>query len=98
MVKELKKNNDKIALERISILFDLAKKELDSGREDLANRYVYIARKIAMKFNLSLDDVFKRQFCKKCGSFWVIGKNVTKRIKKGLSEYTCHKCGSKRRL
>ncbi len=89
---------EKLALERIKILFKLAKEEYKRGRKDLANRYVYIARKIAMKVNLRMPLEYKRQFCKNCGAFWVVGDNVVKRIKKKVIEYTCKECGKKKRI
>ena len=75
-----------IARERIDILFKLARKEYNRDRKELANRYVFIARKIAMKSNISIPVEHKKSFCKKCGSYWVMGKNVTKRIKKKIIE------------
>jgi ribonuclease P protein subunit RPR2 len=82
----------RIALERIEVLFDLAKKEFGRGREDLANRYIEIARKLSMKVNLSIPKKYKRQFCKKCYSFLVPGKNLKVRMNKGRIIYTCGVC------
>ena len=80
----------KIAKERIDILF----REAATAEQKLANRYVFLARKIAMKFNLKLSSEYKRRFCHKCFSHLVPGKNVTVRINAQTQtvDYTCE-CG-----
>lgn len=70
----------------------MAKKEFKQGRKDLADRYIEIARKIAMKVNLKIEKRYKRQFCKKCYSFLVPGKNLKVRMNKGRVIYTCGVC------
>lgn len=86
-----------IALERIYILFNLARKEFKKHPER-SNRYVEIARKIAMKANVSIAKEHKHSFCKKCGEYLVLGKNGTKRLRKGTIEITCGNCKNIRRF
>ncbi len=54
-----------IALQRIKILFENAKK-----MPKYANRYVELARKIAMKARISIPRQYKRMFCKHCKNYF----------------------------
>jgi len=58
----------KIARERIAILFDEARKIAGEDRK-LANRYVELARKIGMRYNVRLPSELKKHVCKKCKSY-----------------------------
>lgn len=80
-----------IASERIEILFSEAKKVSKSSL-NLANRYVEIARKIAMKAKVKIPLKYKRSFCKHCYSFFIPGKTVRIRIHKHRTIYYCLKC------
>ena len=53
----------KIAKERIEILLDLAKREVD--KPERSKRYVELARKISKRYNIRLKKGQKRSFCKK---------------------------------
>ncbi|WP_423793255.1 ribonuclease P protein component 4 [Methanocaldococcus indicus] len=95
MRKENKKIK-KIAKERIDILMSLAEKEAKRGNWERAKRYVYLARKIAMKVRIKMPKKWKRRFCKKCLTFWIPGKNVRIRIKSKRYPHvviTCLECG-----
>ena len=89
-----------IVNERIEILFNLAKKEFDNNRFDLSKRYVYLARKISMKYNIPLKSIYKRQFCKKCENYLVVGVNATIRLnpKEKAIIMTCLDCDHKTRF
>lgn len=93
-----KTGQKKIANERIEILFKLAGGEFNKHPE-LSNRYVEIARDIAMKLNIKLQPALKRKFCKKCGCFLVNGKNCRVRLnsEKKYILQTCLNCGNKLR-
>ncbi|MBI4448294.1 ribonuclease P [Candidatus Woesearchaeota archaeon] len=98
MVKKYEKEkNKKIAKERIESLFSSAEKEC-SKHPERSNRYVEIARSIAMKFRVKLPSKLKRRFCKKCNSFLVPGKNCRVRMKSGKVVYTCLNCAEVVRL
>lgn len=98
--KQKSEEYKEIAKERIAILFDLAAKEFASGRENLPDKYVFLARKLAMKVNFSIPEKYKFSFCKKCLSYLVTGKNATVRTnsKTKAVELTCKKCSHVRRF
>ncbi len=83
-----------IAKERIERLFELA---LDAKRKGTGfeNRYVEIARKIAMHYKVGIPKPLKRMYCKKCGSFIVVGNNATVRTRASNRAVVmrCAKCG-----
>ena len=86
-----KEGHKKIAEHRIKELF---KQATDMFKKDpkLSNRYVTLARKIAMKFKVKLTSLQKRKFCKHCYCFLMPGKNCTVRITGKTITYTCKKC------
>jgi len=75
-----------IAMQRIKILFYQAK-----TRPKYANRYVTLARKIAMKARISIPKIYKRKFCKHCYNYFQKDNYRVRTIKNKLV-YTCHKC------
>jgi len=84
-------SKQKLAKERILILFRQAKK----SDQKLANRYVKLARKIAMKARIPVPRALKRRFCKHCYTY-LNSKNSKIRLQ-GKSKgrrvvYTCLKC------
>lgn len=83
-----------IAKERIEILFREAQTMFSRSRE-LASRYVFLARKIAMKFNLKLPSEYRRRYCHKCYSYLVPGENCKVRTNPATQsvERTCGECG-----
>ena len=58
----------KIAKERIAILFDEAR-TIAGDDKKLANRYVELARRIGMRYNVRLPGELKKHVCKKCKSY-----------------------------
>ena len=90
---------EKIAKERIGLLFSMAKDEFASGRADLANRYSLLANRLAMKVNLSMPEKYRKQSCKKCFAYLVQGKNASVRLnsEKKMIELKCFSCGFTRR-
>jgi ribonuclease P protein subunit RPR2 len=83
-----------VVRERIDILFQLAEKELKRHPER-ARRYVSLARKLGMKYNVRFPKRLKRKFCKKCGILWIPGYNLKVRLnsRKKMMEYRCE-CGA----
>ena len=91
-----------IAEERIEILFDEAKKRI-TGKDGLellkenrikyANRYVQLARKIAMRYNIKLPTDYRRMFCKKCKRYLYPGITSQTRVKNGVVKVKCGQCG-----
>ncbi len=85
----MKKQKDiEIARERIKVLFEEAEK---AKTQELANKYVQTARKIAMKFNLRLPRGYKRKFCKHCYNYFR-NQNYRVRTKNGNVVYYCLNC------
>ncbi len=80
-----------IAKERIINLFAKAR-EVYKKDMKLADRYVEIARKIAMKMQISMPSDLKKQYCKKCHKYLVPGLNVRTRIKNKKLVYYCLNC------
>src|SRR3989344_8468551 len=83
-----------LAKERIEILFREALLAAKENRFDRANRYIFLARKLAMKFNIKLEREQRRKFCHNCYNYLLPGKNVIVRInaRKKTVEYNCLDC------
>ena len=88
------RENKKIALERISILFKTAIKNFDKESE-LAQRYVNLARQIGMRYKVRIPREFRRVVCRHCKGFLLPGKNCTVRIRQEREPhivFTCLRC------
>jgi ribonuclease P protein subunit RPR2 len=98
-MKERSRNpvTKKIARERIDILFGQAKSAF-SAHPERSNRYVDLARKIAMRQRIRIDREFRRQFCHHCYIFLVPGKNMRVRVHRGNVVITCQSCNKKTRI
>ena len=83
----------KIAKERIGILFKQAEKEFKAHPER-SKRYVKLARKISLRYNVRLSKQLKRKFCKNCNSLLIPGRTSQTRIKSKEKIITvrCLKC------
>jgi len=85
----MKRQKDiEISKERIKILFEQAEK---TKSQQLANKYVKTARKIAMKLNLRIPREYKRKFCKHCYKYFR-NKNYRVRTKNKKVVYYCLNC------
>jgi ribonuclease P protein subunit RPR2 len=84
----------RIAGERIRMLFELAEKEFKKHPER-SKRYVELARKIGMRYNVRLTKGMKMRFCSKCLSFLKPGVNCRVRTRKDKLSVvvTCLGCG-----
>lgn len=90
----------RIALQRIRKLFYLAKKIVHEDYP-LAQRYVDIARKVAMAARVRLPKEYRRLVCRHCKSFILPGFNSRVRIKQRREPHvviTCLNCGGKMRI
>jgi ribonuclease P protein subunit RPR2 len=83
------KGFQKVALERIYRLFELAQNEKD---KTLQKRYVSLAVKIGTKCTVRFPTELKHKFCKKCHSI-----NVTAKEEKPFLIIICKDCGAKRK-
>ena len=83
------KNKEKVkelALEKIIHLFNEAR-----SNPSMADRYVELARKIGMKFNVPIPRELKRKFCRHCNSYFQ-KSNYRIRTRNKMIVYTCFKC------
>ncbi len=77
-----------IARERIKTLF----KQADQTKnKTLANRYVTLARKLAMKVKIRIPLELKRKFCKHCYKYLHSG-NSRVRTRAGKVVISCFEC------
>ena len=86
-----KSKQKEIARERISRLFAQAA-EVFPGNKSLANRYVTLARKIAMKVRMPMPREYKRRFCKHCYRYLQPGVNARVRTRGGKVIISCFEC------
>lgn len=89
-----------IAKQRIQTLFRLAK---ETFHEDpaLAQRYIRIARKIAMATRIRLPKDYQLQVCRNCKSFILPGVNCRVRTQQRREPHvviTCLNCGKQMRI
>ncbi|RLI96811.1 MAG: ribonuclease P [Candidatus Aenigmatarchaeota archaeon] len=82
----------KIARERIAILFKEAEKQAKAGNLDLSNRYVQLARKIGMRYQIKIAKPLKRKFCKYCYSYLYPGLTCSQRVKDKSIIIKCFSC------
>ncbi len=90
----------RIALERIHILFRLARETIHRDKA-LAQRYVNIARRLAMAAKVRLPREYRRQVCRHCKSFILPGVNCRVRIQQRREPHvviTCLECGRYMRI
>ena len=67
-------------------------KEVFNEKKDLADKYAKKARRIALKYKVSMPLKYKRSICKNCHAFLIPGKNLRVRTHKGHMVYYCLEC------
>lgn len=85
----------RIVLQRIGKLFRMAR-EIIREEPALAQRYIQIARKVAMVTRVHLPEEFRRQVCRNCNSLILPGVNCRVRIRQRREPHlviTCLSCG-----
>ena len=87
----------RIARTRVSDLFALAERESTGGHPELADRYVALARRIGMRYNVRLLREYRELYCRACSTFWVEGRTVRTRLRSGRRVRTCLRCGREHR-
>ncbi len=83
--------------QHIAELFALAEKAFKEDPK-LSNRYVRLARELAMRIRKPLPRELKRRICKRCFSFLVPGANCRVRTQRGKVVYYCKSCKKLMRL
>ncbi|MBI2545234.1 MAG: ribonuclease P [Candidatus Aenigmarchaeota archaeon] len=83
----------RLARERIDILLSVAEKEFRKHIER-SRRYVELAQKIALRYNVRLIENEKRSFCKKCNTLLKPGVTSQTRLDKDTKtvNVTCLNC------
>jgi len=87
-----KKLNKTMAKKRIEKLFKLAEEKAFSNKLSLADRYVELARKISMRYRVSIPREFRRKFCKNCYRYLQPGVNARVRLTSGKLVIYCRNC------
>ncbi len=83
--------NKATAKEHMASLLKQAE-EIFNKNKTLANRYVKLAREIAMKFKCRFTSEQRRKFCKHCYSFLMPNKNCRVRTRDGMLIHYCLEC------
>ncbi len=87
----VRRDKREIAREKVKKLFVQADEIFDKDPK-LANRYVSLARKIAMKVTLRFPRGLKRKFCKHCYHYLRPGVNCRIRTREKKLVYYCLDC------
>jgi len=85
-----------IARSRMNFLFERAH-EIFPQKKDLANRYVYLARKYSQRARIKIPLEWKKRICNKCKNFLYPGINhrIRMQSRKGKGSHvslTCFEC------
>lgn len=85
-----------VALQRVRRLIEMAHDAI--GREPArADRYVALARRIAMRYQVSMPRELRRFICRACDGLLVPGRTARVRLSPGRLSITCLRCGTVRR-
>ncbi len=93
-------NIKQMARQRIEILFEQAK-ETYAENPKLAQRYIIMARKVAMSARIRFPVQFRRQVCKKCSAVLIQGQTCRTRVRQRREPHvviTCLTCGYSTRI
>ena len=82
-----------IARERMELLIEQADRAALAGRMDLADRYVDMARRVGMRYNVRFHPFHRRRFCKACYRYLLPGSTSRTRMNRGRVVTTCLRCG-----
>lgn len=99
MAKRRRKDEERaIARERIRILFAEAEQAALEGRLDRADRYVELARRIGMRYQVPIPRELKPFVCRRCGAYLLPGETSRVRTRGTAVATTCLRCGHVRRV
>lgn len=82
-----------IAKERIDLLMREADVAALSGSLDMADRYVEMARRVGMRYNVRIPREYRRRFCRGCYGYMLPGVTSRTRFNRGRLVTTCKRCG-----
>ena len=77
--RNIRKIVKQIASVRLLYLFQRAH-EIFPNQKDLANRYVYLARRYAQRAKVEIPPIWKKRICHKCKKFLYPGLNCRIRL------------------
>tara|TARA_Y100000310_G_scaffold344346_2_gene456590 strand:+ start:607 stop:924 length:318 start_codon:yes stop_codon:yes gene_type:complete len=80
-----------LAKERIQELFKQAKEAFGKNPKR-SDKYVQLARTLAMKARISMPKNLKKKYCKHCYAYFRPSVNCRVRVRKDLVIYTCLNC------
>lgn len=83
----------RIAGERIHRLFSLARMSAVKGEHEFADRYIALAFRIGMRYNVRIPARYRTFYCRKCHAYLLPGRTSRTRINRGWVSITCLKCG-----
>jgi ribonuclease P protein subunit RPR2 len=86
-----KAKQKEIAKQRIINLFEQAQLRFKTN-PSLSNRYITLARKLAMKVKIRIPQELKRRFCKHCYKYLQPGANARIRTREGKVIISCLEC------
>lgn len=92
------KDVETIARERVDILLEEARKAAAAGKRDRAKRYVFLARRMGMRYNVSVPGAHRRWLCAGCGSYMVPGANAAVRLRPQRIVISCLDCKTVKRV
>jgi ribonuclease P protein subunit RPR2 len=99
-ISTTRRNRREIAIERVSILFELAKKTIKKTPKR-AQRYVKLARQISMHYQVRIPIKYRKMICKDCKTFILPGVNCrvrTRSLREPHLVITCLYCGYHTRI
>ncbi len=98
MARRNKSEERVLAQERMRHLVALAEKA-QRGQEAASEvkRYVSLARRIGMRYQVSLPRDMRRRICRGCESVLISGRTARHRVTNGRLTVTCLSCGAVKR-
>lgn len=85
-----------LALERVEKLISLAHRRRTQSPE-LSDRYVRLARRIAMRYQVPIPSEIRRRVCRGCDTLLTPGLTARVRKTPGRMSVTCLRCGTIKR-
>ncbi len=82
-----------IAKERMDLLMEQADQAALSGQLEQADRYVDMARRVGMRYNVRFRPEQRSKFCKACYRYLLPGSTSRTRLIRGRKVTTCLHCG-----